>query len=64
MIPNRISQYFHCMNCISSGRKDKISVGWTPKGIQVWCDMCNQNVIAFDFKGQKIDYDELEKKKG
>ena len=54
---NDIQAYFHCKECLSKNIKDKIAVGWTPKGIQVWCDTCDNNVVALDFKGQKIAYD-------
>ena len=30
------------------------SVGWTELGLQVWCETCDNNVINFDFKGQKV----------
>jgi hypothetical protein len=56
-IENGILQHFHCANCFHSGQKDKITVGWTKKGIQVWCDKCEKNVIALDFKGNKVEKD-------
>lgn len=56
-IANGIDLYFHCSKCLSSGKKDKIAVGWTKKGIQVWCDSCNSNVLALDFGGLKVKSD-------
>lgn len=32
-IENGIKLYFHCANCLSSGQKDIIAVGWTKKRI-------------------------------
>lgn len=32
------------------------AVGWTEKGLQVWCEDCDNNVINLDFKGQKIGF--------
>ena len=55
---NGIQMYFHCKNCISKGIKDSVAVGWTIKGIQVWCDTCNTNIVALDFKGLKVSYDD------
>jgi hypothetical protein len=57
LIENGITTYFHCKNCFSNGIKDKVAVGWTFKGLQVWCDSCNTNIIALDFKGNKVEHD-------
>lgn len=46
-----ISGYFHCANCMSG----KLAVGWTKKGIQVFCENCSQSVINLDFQGHKIN---------
>ena len=46
-----ISGYFHCGTCTSG----KLAVGWTKKGLQVFCEKCNKNVINLDFLGQKIN---------
>jgi len=32
------------------------SIGWTEKGLQVWCETCDSNVINLDFKGQKVGF--------
>ena len=29
----------------------------TFKGLQVWCDSCDTNIIALDFKGNKVAHD-------
>ncbi len=65
---NKITLYFHCAECekknrprtISMNDYARISVGWTQKGLQIWCNRCNRNVMAFDFLGQKIDYESAE----
>ena len=57
---NKIKMYLHCKKCLNTETmKDEaiLAVGWTKKGLQVWCENCNQNVMALDFKGQKVDYE-------
>jgi len=48
---NEISAYMHCANCIDS--PSKVGVGWTPQGLQVWCENCDFNIIHIDFQGAK-----------
>ena len=38
----------------SNSKLSGFSVGWTELGLLVWCEICNSNVINFDFKGQKV----------
>ena len=45
-----ISGYFHCKNCNSGN----LAVGWTKKGLQVFCEKCVKNIISLDFLDQKI----------
>jgi hypothetical protein len=45
-----INGYFHCKTCNSG----KLAVGWTKKGLQVFCEKCAKNVINLDFLDQKI----------
>jgi hypothetical protein len=59
-VPNEILMYLHCSKCIeelplgSSPRGwAKLEVGWTEKGLQIWCRRHNCNVIHIDFGGQK-----------
>jgi hypothetical protein len=55
---NGIKSYFHCKTCLTKNNEpDKIAVGWTWKGLQVWCDNCDTNVIALDFLGNKVSID-------
>ena len=53
MTENKIQMYLHCKSCLSNRSKDKVSVGYTKEGIQVWCDMCNSNIVHIDFEGNK-----------
>ena len=32
----------------------ELTVGWTPEGLQVYCEDCDKNVIDLDFDGQKV----------
>jgi hypothetical protein len=34
----------------------RLSVGWTKKGLQVWCARHEINVVHLDFMGQKMQY--------
>jgi hypothetical protein len=59
--PNEISAFFHCKTCLAmlpdgmSPREwIRIEVGWTEKGLQVWCTRCEKNIISLDFMGQKV----------
>lgn len=63
---NLIQMYFHCSKCLDEIPKSKspknharLNVGYTKKGIQVWCSRHDCNVVAFDFLGQKISFDDL-----
>lgn len=56
---NCINLYLHCGKCLkeipegtSPREYQKIQVGWTDRGIQVWCVRHDCNVIHIDFEGQ------------
>ncbi len=56
-----IQQYFHCNSCMPQRPEDvspaewaRINVGWTVKGLQVWCVRCHKSIINLDFKEQKV----------
>lgn len=53
VIKNGIVRYFHCKRCIEEGKPSSIAVGWTRKGLQVWCENHESNLIALDFNGQQ-----------
>ena len=55
-----IALYLHCGLCLEQKTKGKsmaefkdLEVGWTEKGIQVWCRRHDCNVVHIDFEGQK-----------
>lgn len=52
--------FMHCRHCVhemppntSPADWSRLEVGWTTKGIQVWCQRHNQNVAHIDFQGVK-----------
>ena len=56
-----IGLFFHCSKCIKSIPKGmsprkwaRLEVGWTKKGLQVWCQRHEINVINLDFLGRKV----------
>lgn len=51
---NEIVGYWHCSKCCDEGLPQRISVGVTAKGIQVWCETHNENVRHIDFLGQQV----------
>ena len=51
---HEIISYWHCSKCCDEDNPQRIGVGWTPKGIQVWCEIHNENVQHIDFLGQKV----------
>lgn len=57
MVENGIQMYFHCKNCLEANRRQQLAVGWTIKGVQVWCETCETNVTALDFRGMKVAHD-------
>ena len=36
---HEIISYWHCSKCCDEDNPQRIGVGWTPKGIQVWCEI-------------------------
>jgi hypothetical protein len=55
---------FHCARCVAEFQTQqptgesprtyaRLSVGWTPRGLQVWCVRHNLNVLHVDFEGQR-----------
>lgn len=59
-VKNGILLYFHCRRCLEelpSGTSPKdyqqIQVGWTERGLQIWCIRHNMNVVSIDFEGAK-----------
>lgn len=55
---NQIGLYMHCEKClnerppgISPMEWSRTQTGWTPLGLQVWCNRHNCNVVNIDFEG-------------
>lgn len=60
MEPNQITAFFHCARCLEELPADtsprdwaQLEVGFTAKGLQVWCKRHEQNVVHIDFQGQR-----------
>ena len=54
-----ISAYIHCGKCLdelpdglSPQEYRELDVGWTDKGLQIWCIRHDCNVVHIDFEGQ------------
>lgn len=65
--PQEIEMFIHCEECALEWKADKsintkftprdyarFSIGWTKKGLQVWCIRHDLNVLHLDFLGQKV----------
>lgn len=50
MSTNKVRDYIHCTICGSGA----LAVGWTEKGLQVWCTHCDENVLELDFLGRDM----------
>jgi hypothetical protein len=59
---NQIDTYLHCALCVhdviegrapgqSPASYSNYVVGWTPRGLQMWCNRHNCNVCNIDFEG-------------
>lgn len=53
---NHIKMFFHCKQCIAEIPGDqtprewiRVEVGWTEKGLQVWCVRHEINIVDLDF---------------
>ena len=61
MNEHQILQFIHCRKCVQDvleGRTQlaprdyaRLEVGWTIKGLQIWCNRCEVNVVHIDFEG-------------
>ena len=57
---NEIRMYLHCGQCVESlpantspEEFSQLSVGWTERGLQVWCERHQANIIHIDFEGMQ-----------
>ena len=62
---NQIKSFMHCRGCLekkpdnlSPKQWSNLEVGWTEKGLQIWCIRCDMSVVSIDFKGQKVRLEE------
>lgn len=58
---NVINAYIHCTKCleelpggVSPMEYSRTQAGFTPEGIQVWCNRHDANVMHIDFDGMKF----------
>lgn len=63
MCKQQIEAFFHCAKCLeelpidqSPKSYSRTSSGWTVKGIQVWCNRHDIEIVHIDFKGAKVNY--------
>lgn len=67
VIKNEIDRFFHCLHCANEWKNNKeintsqspsdysrIDVGWTKKGVQIWCKRHDKNIVHLDFLKQKV----------
>lgn len=47
---NEIVAYMHCKNCQSGHH----AVGFTEKGLQVWCENCDMNILHIELKDKQL----------
>lgn len=57
---NEINAYLHCGLCLAELPDDEspasysqTQAGLTPRGLQIWCNRHNANVVHIDFEGQQ-----------
>lgn len=55
---NQIHLYIHCALCLEAWPKDegprtwqRLSIGWTKQGLQIWCARHECNIMHIDFQG-------------
>ena len=51
-----IKLYVHCKQCFQEmpTYQQDLEIGWTEKGLQVWCRWHDMNVMHLDFEGRKV----------
>lgn len=68
--PNQITSFFHCRRCLQE-RPDgtsprdfsSLEVGWTEKGLQIWCKRHDMNVIHIELTAMEGEPDGEEETK-
>jgi hypothetical protein len=68
---NEIAAFFHCTRCLNerpegTSPRDwaQLEVGWTKRGLQVWCKRHDCNVLHIDFEGINHPANTTAKKEG
>ena len=58
---SEIHTYMHCVKCLDelpAGESPKeyqwLEIGWTERGLQIWCSRHNENVLHLDLDSQKL----------
>jgi hypothetical protein len=57
-ITDAIHTYLHCGACEDQKQPQKIEVGFTRLGLQVWCPRHNANVIHINFAGYDLPFND------
>ncbi len=50
---NDIGAFIHCKKCLQGECNQRLEVGWTEQGLQVWCRRHDMNIIHIDFEGHR-----------
>lgn len=64
---NEITSYIHCTHCVNDIKAiiartgqdqspmtyQRLEVGYTPVGLQIWCRRHQRNVVLINFEGHK-----------
>lgn len=48
-----IQLFMHCAKCLHQRLPQRLEVGWTEQGLQVWCKNHECNVVHIDFEGHQ-----------
>ncbi len=75
MNEDNIEMFLHCGRCIKELKENpdmsatispkdysKVQAGWTKKGLQVWCNRHDCNILHIDFEGNTHPADTTYKK--
>lgn len=54
MTEKEIKMYLGCKKCYEEKLRDNFSVGQTDKGLQVWCETHDINVMHYEIEGMEL----------
>jgi len=64
-VQNHIGAFLHCKRCLAEMPEGtsprewaRMEIGWTIKGLQVWCVRHDENVMNLDFGGMQVARDD------